>query len=82
MENTHTPFDPESWTLEELVKHLYRDMQDVKHTQSRMMTEIHNLKDESLKRRSQLKAITAAAAGAGAFIGWISNIVLKLIVLK
>jgi len=70
--------NPDEWTMEELVKHLYRDMQDVKHNQSVMMSKVEKLELEQIKRRIQVRTVAAVAAGAGAFLGWLFDLVVKL----
>jgi len=65
--------DPNEWTTKELVKHLYRELNEIKTEQIEIRTTLKLLENDLTQR----KAVNAWIAGAVGFVGTIIGFILK-----
>jgi len=61
--------NPSEWTTKELVKHLYREISEIKEEQKKMNTTLRLLEDDLTKRKWVYGVLSTAAGFVGAIIG-------------
>jgi len=65
--------DPNSWTTKELVKYLYREMQEIHKNQQEMIKFI----EEQQRKDQAQKAVNRALIAIGSAVGAIAGFVIK-----
>lgn len=67
--------DPNSWTTKELVKHLYREIQDIHTNQQKMIETIEKLERKDMEKRAVNKTLIAVGTAIGTVAGFLIKMV-------
>lgn len=63
--------DPNSWTTKELVKHLYREIQDIHKNQAEMLKAIEKFERKEQAQKAVNRALIAIGSAVGAVAGFL-----------
>ena len=63
--------DPNSWTTKELVKHLYREMQEIHKNQQETMKAIERFERKEEAQKAVNRALIAIGSAVGAVAGFL-----------
>lgn len=71
MRNEDEQINPNAWTTKELVKHLYREMNELHQNQQEMMKAIERLERNEQAQKAVYRALVAIGSAVGAIAGFI-----------
>ena len=63
--------DPNSWTTKELVKYLYREMQEIHKNQQEMLKAIEKFERKEQAQKAVNRALVAIGSAVGAVAGFL-----------